>query len=84
MAGRLKQSPDAAENARGRLAANLKVIDDRIGKNQFVAGSKPSIADCTLYAALDFADFAGITVDPAFTNVTRWRAGFAERPSAQA
>src|SRR6185436_20118377 len=31
MAGRLKQSPDAAENARTRLAGNLKVIDAAIG-----------------------------------------------------
>jgi len=84
MAGRMKQSPEAAENARGRLATNLKVIDERIGNNPFVAGSKPSIADCTLYAACDFAEFAGVTIDPAFKNVARWRASFKERPSAQA
>ena len=84
MAGRMKQSPDAAENARGRLATNLKVLDDRIGKNPFVAGNKPSIADCTLYAACEFAEFAGVTIDPAFANVARWQSAFKERPSAQA
>jgi glutathione S-transferase len=84
MAGRIKQSPDAAENAKARIAANLKVLDDRIGKNAFVAGGKPTIADCTLYAACDFAEFAGVTIDPSFKNVARWHAAFKERPSAQA
>ncbi|TMA51621.1 MAG: glutathione S-transferase family protein [Deltaproteobacteria bacterium] len=72
MAGRLKQSPDAAENARNRLAANLKVVDTKIGDRPFVAGSRPSIADCTLFAALEFAEFAQVPLDPAFKNINRW------------
>ena len=82
-AGRVKQSAEAAENARGRLATNLKVLDDRIGKGPFVAGERPSIADCTLLAALDFANFAGAPLDPSHKNVVRWYAGFKERPSAR-
>ena len=84
MAGRLKQSADAAENARARLHANLKVLDELIGSQPFVAGAKPSIADCTLLAALDFAAFAGVEIDPAFKNVGRWYSSFRQRPSAQA
>lgn len=83
-AGRLKQSADAAENARNRLAANLKVLDERIGKQAFVAGSRPTIADCTLFAALEFADFGGVAIDPALANLARWRADFRKRPSAGA
>jgi len=82
-AGRVKQSAEAAENARGRLATNLKVLDDRIGKGPFVAGERPSIADCTLLAALDFANFAGAPLDTTHKNVVRWYAGFKERPSAR-
>ena len=82
MAGRLKQSPEAAENARTRLAGNLKVIDAAIGNKKFVAGDKPTIADCTLAAALQFAEFAGVPLDPAFANVARWYADFKKRPSA--
>jgi glutathione S-transferase len=84
MAGRLKQSPDAAENARTRLGNALKVIDERIDGNPFVAGERPSIADCTLFAALGFAEFAGITLDPVYGNVTRWYERFKQRPSAAA
>jgi glutathione S-transferase len=84
MAGRIKQSPEAAENARTRLAANLKVLDEMIGMRPFVAGARPTIADCTLLAALDFAAFAGVTIDPSYKNVTRWYDTFKQRPSAQA
>jgi glutathione S-transferase len=82
MAGRLKQSPDAAANARNRLDFNLKALDARIDGKPFVAGEQPSIADCTLFAALSFAEFAGITLDPAYANLTRWYEHFKQRPSA--
>src|SRR5262245_34293257 len=72
MAGRVKQSPDAAENAKTRLASSLKILDDAIGSKPFVAGDKPSIADCTLFAALEFAEFAQAPIDPGCKNVARW------------
>jgi len=84
MAGRLKQSADAAENARARLNASLKVLDDKMGSQPFVAGARPTIADCTLLAALEFAAFAGVELDPSFKNIARWQAKFKERASASA
>lgn len=84
MAGRLKQSADAAENARKQLATFLNVLDRRIGKQPFVAGERPTIADCTLFAAVDFAEFAQVPIDPACANVVRWQQSFRQRPSAQA
>jgi len=83
MAGRIKQSADAAENARGQLATNLKILDAEIGKRPFVAGDRPTIADCTLFAALSFAEFAQVPPDPSCTNVARWYEAFKQRPSAQ-
>jgi len=83
-AKRVKQSADAADTGRVRLAANLKVLNDLIGANPFVCGARPTIADCTLFAALEFAAFAGLTVDPQLSNVIRWHAAFKERPSASA
>lgn len=83
-AGRLKQSADAAENAKNRLAAALRVLDARIGDRPFVCGDRPTIADCTLFAALEFASFAGVEIDPALRNVHRWWEAFKQRPSAQA
>ncbi|HUI25511.1 MAG TPA: glutathione S-transferase family protein [Candidatus Kryptonia bacterium] len=83
-AGRVKQSADAAESARSRLAANLKVLDAEIGTKPFVAGQRPTIADCTLFAALEFGEFAGVPVDPEYKNIVRWHAAFKQRPSAAA
>ncbi len=81
-AGRVKQSPDAAENARTRLTNALKVIDASIGDRPFVAGERPTIADCTLFAALAFGEFAGVALDPSHRNVTRWYEAFKRRASA--
>jgi glutathione S-transferase len=87
MAGRLKQSPEAAENARTGLVNVLKVLDAEVGKGPFVAGARPTIADCTLYASYEFAEFAGVPLDklePSCRNLAAWYAGFRERPSARA
>jgi glutathione S-transferase len=83
-AGRMKQSADAAENGRTRLATNLKVLDAMVGDRPFVCGDRPTIADCTLFAALEFAEFAGLPLDPAYANLRRWHAAFKARPSATA
>ena len=83
-ANRVKQSPEAAENARGRLSNALKVLDGRLATQRFVAGDAPTIGDCTLLAALEFAVFGGIEINPAYQNVHRWYADFKQRPSASA
>jgi glutathione S-transferase len=83
-AGRMKQVPETAEAARGSLGGVLAVLDAKIGSNPFVAGNKPTIADCTLLAALQFAEFAQVAIDPKFTNIHRWYESFKKRPSAAA
>lgn len=83
-AGRLTQSADAAATARTQLATALKVMDARIGSHPFAAGNRPTIADCTLLAALGFAEFAQVEIDPSSANVVRWYREFTQRPSAQA
>jgi glutathione S-transferase len=83
-AQRGQQSPPAADSARVRLNNALKVLDARLATHKFVAGDAPSIADCTLIAAIDFAAFAGIEIDPAYRNVHRWVEDWKQRPSASA
>ena len=84
MAGRLKQSVDAAENARVRLGNVLKIVDDKIGSKKFAAGDKPTIADCTLFASIEFANFSQVPIDPSYKNIHRWYETFKQRPSASA
>jgi len=81
-AGRVKQSAEAAETARMRLANSLTVLDHKIGDKPFVMGAAPTIADCTLFAALKFGEFAGAPLDRGFHNVARWYDAFSKRPSA--
>ena len=79
--GRVKQSADVAAAAREQLGETLTVLDARIGDQPFVCGAAPTVADCTLYAGLALARFAQIDLDPTFTNIARWFADFAVRPS---
>jgi glutathione S-transferase len=84
-AGRVKQSADAAETARGRLATCLGVLDRKVGEKTFLCGDRPTIADCTLVAAIEFANFGGIAIDwTALPNLAGWYERFRQRPSAQA
>jgi glutathione S-transferase len=83
-ADRIKQSADTAENARARLHQFLTVLDARIGSNPFVAGARPTIADCTLCANFGLAAFAGVTIPTEFRNIARWHEEFQKRPSAAA
>jgi glutathione S-transferase len=79
----LPPEPEIAEHFRGPLSAGLALLDARIGDAPFVAGEEPSIADCTLAAALQFGRFRGVAVDEAFANVARWEAGYRARDSAK-
>ena len=81
-ATRLKQVPEVAESAIGQLNNSLAVLDKLIGSNAFVAGARPTIADCTLCAALQFADLTHVEIDTKFGNVHRWYEAFKQRPSA--
>jgi glutathione S-transferase len=84
LAGRLKQSPDAAAYSRWYLEQALEVLDQALSSREFVAGDHPTIADCTLFAALDFAEMTQISLGGSYANVSRWHAAFKKRPSAVA
>lgn len=77
--------PAVAEHYRPVLRAALEVLDERLADGRpFVAGGRPTIADCTLAAGLQFARFGKVEIDPAFEQVARWDAAFRQRPSARA
>jgi glutathione S-transferase len=81
---RLTQVPVMVDNAMKMMHGTLKVLDARVGDQPFVAGARPTIADCTLFSALWFAEMMDVTVDLAKrANLTRWYAAFKDRPSAR-
>jgi glutathione S-transferase len=79
----LPPNPVLAEAAREALPGPLGVLEARIGDAPFLAGERPTIADCTLAAAFGFARFGGVEIDPRFERLQRWYARFSERPSAR-
>jgi len=78
----LPASPAIADEARSRLPLPLAVIDERIAEHPFVAGDRPTIADCTLFAALNFGQFFGVELDRQYARIARWFDAFRQRPSA--
>jgi glutathione S-transferase len=77
--------PEMAAYFRGVLPDAIAVLDRRLADGRlFVAGEHPTIADCTLQAALQFARFGGVEIDPSFANLARWDRAYRERPPAQA
>jgi glutathione S-transferase len=77
-------NPAIAAQSREMLPENLQFLDDRLSDGRpFLAGERPSIADCTLAAGLQFGRFGKVELDPAFENLARWDAAYRERPPAQ-
>lgn len=75
--------PDVARDARRGLPHVLRVLDDRLADGRpFLAGDHPSIADCTLQAALQFGRVFDVDVDLP-NQLARWDADYRKRAPAR-
>ena len=80
----LPPNPPVAEHFRGSIPRNLAVVEDRLADGRpLLMGEDPTIADCTLAAALQFGRVAGFDPRPEHPNLARWDAGFRDRVSAK-
>ncbi len=80
----LPPSPEIAASARSLLDKGLAFFDGLMSDDRlFVAGARPTIADCTLAAALNFGRFGGVETDPALVHLVRWEAAYRERSAVQ-
>ncbi|MFQ5535225.1 MAG: glutathione S-transferase family protein [Sphingomonadales bacterium] len=80
-AERFHQSRDTVVYAGKIHAASCRQFDRIIGDKPFVAGDAPTIADCTLAAAIEFGFRSDLKPEPELANLARWWAAFQERPS---
>ena len=65
--------PAVAEDARPALQRACEVLDGVLADGRpFLAGERPTIADCTLAAGLQFGRFGRIALDPALGHLARW------------
>lgn len=80
----VSQVPDWAEANRPKIAEFLAILEDQLKGNEFIAGSRYTVADITALCAVDFAKPARVTIPDEFANLKRWRDTVSARPSAKA
>jgi glutathione S-transferase len=80
----LPPRPEVAELFRELLVRPLEVLDATLAAGRpFLAGSRATVADCTLAAALQFARFGGVEVDSRCERIVRWDRSYRARPAAR-
>ncbi len=82
--GRIRQSPDVVRAARDELAAGTQALEAVIGTGRFMAGDAVTIADCTLFAGLKYAEQMGVRLGAELPRLREWYTRFTARPSATA
>lgn len=76
--------PEMATQCRKALPRYLSEIDRRLADGRpFLAGERPTIADCTLQAALQFGRFGQVELDPQYEHLVRWDADYRGRSCVQ-
>lgn len=78
------QIAEWAEANKPRVAWFLDLLDRELGKREFVAGDRFSVADITMLCGVDFMKPARLAIPDGATNVKRWHAAVSARPSAKA
>jgi glutathione S-transferase len=80
----LPPQPEVVALFRGLLPRSLAVLDAKLADGRpFLAGARPSIADCTLAAAFQFGRFGGVEIDARYEELARWDRSYRERPAAR-
>jgi glutathione S-transferase len=78
------QVPAWAEANKPRVTQFLELLDGELGKHEFIAGDRFTVADITALCTVDFMKPARLTVPEGAANVKRWHAAVSARPSAKA
>lgn len=77
-------NPAVAEYFRQSLPKTFDFVEERLSDGRpLMMGDRPTIADCTMAAAIQFGKLADIQIDPAYTNILAWNDRFRERESAK-
>ena len=81
---RIHTIPQAADDLKAIAQEKLAWLDGLMDGNQFIAGSRFSLADIFLFAFLDFGRTVGQPIDPNLKWVNGWFDRIGSRPSAAA
>jgi len=75
------QIPELAERGLARLNAFFDKLDAQLEGREFIAIDSFSYADITAVVTVDFARIVKVTPQDHHSNLIRWRASLADRPS---
>lgn len=78
------QIPALVERGQCRLRRFIEKIDRRLSESKYVAGERFSMADISLFCALEFGRVLQIPLPDSCVSLNRWHAGITSRPSAAA
>ncbi|TNE39535.1 MAG: hypothetical protein EP347_04680, partial [Alphaproteobacteria bacterium] len=74
-------NPALAEFSKERAHGLLAHIEARLADGRaFVCGDRPTIADCTLAGAIQFARFGKVDPTSDFPNLLKWYEAYKARP----
>ena len=77
--------PEVAAEGRSALAGPLAWLDEGLADGRpFLAGERPTLPDCTLQAAFQFARFGKAEILEGYEHLARWDAAYREREPAKA
>ncbi len=78
-----EQIPELAERGRLRTERFLVDLDARLGKSEYVALPRFTMADITAFVAVEFAKWVKVEAQEGQTNLKRWHDAVAARPSSK-
>lgn len=77
-------NPEVAAYFDATLPKAFEYVEAKLDDGRpFMMGDRPTIADCTMAAAIQFGKLADILIAPEYKNIHRWDARFRERASAK-
>jgi glutathione S-transferase len=80
----IPQVKEWGEANKPRALSFLDHLDSELKTRSFIAGNDYSVADITAMIAIDFLRVSKLAVPDALSNLKRWYAAAAERPSSKA
>ncbi len=75
--------PELRDRARARLDRFFRKFDAQLADNEFVAGSRFTVADATTLCGVDFAKWSDVTIPADCPHLQRWYEAVSARPSAR-
>lgn len=78
------QIPELAQRGLKRMELFFQGLDDRLGRSEFLAGDRYTMADITAQITVDWAGWIKLAPPESCTNVKRWHDAVSARPSAKA